>query len=100
MARLWLRNKSLKKNFMPEKRNLKLIWDFRGPDAENTATHHAVHLQEYAESNDLAQKISGSEKLTEMHSVAYLVVNETEMPSVRDALKPHRGQLYTAAEEK
>ena len=85
---------------MSEERNLKLIWDFRGPDAENTAAHHAIHLQEYAENNNLDKKLSGSEKLTDMHSIAYLVVPETKMPTVRDALKPHRGQVYIATEEK
>ena len=96
MARLWLGINSYYKCFMPDTRNLKLIWDFKGPDADRTATHHAIHLQEYSETNDLHQKISGSEKLSEMHSIAYLVVSETEMPKVRDALKPHRGQIYSA----
>lgn len=85
---------------MAQLRNLKLIWDFKGPDAENTAAHHAIHLQEYAERNNLHQKISASEKIGEMHCIAYLVVTEAEMPAVRDALKPHRGQFYTASEEK
>ena len=29
---------------------LKLIWDFRGPDAKHIAEHHAIHLREYVES--------------------------------------------------
>lgn len=83
---------------MPEASKLKLIWDFKGPDAENTAAHHAIHLREYAQKHNLDQKISGSEKLTEIHFVAYLVVTHAEMRAVRDSLKPHRGQIYTAIE--
>jgi hypothetical protein len=33
-----------------------------------------------------------------MHSIAYLVVTESEMIAVRDALKPHRGEVYTPKE--
>ena len=29
-------------------RKLKLIWDFRGPDALKTAEHHEIHLKEYS----------------------------------------------------
>ena len=85
---------------MPEIRNLKLIWDFKGPDAENTAAHHAIHLEEFTQNNNLSHRISGSEKLTDMHFIAFLVVTEAEMPMVRDALKPHRGQVYHASKEK
>lgn len=79
---------------MSEKRKLKLIWDFRGPDAHTTAQHHAVHLQEFINRNELSLNISGTENLTDAHSIAYMVVSDSEMPGVRDALKPHRGQLY------
>ena len=77
-------------------RMLKLIWDFRGPESERTATHHAVHLKEYAQANHLQVGITGVEPLNENHHIAFLVVNEEEMVPVRDALKPHRGQLYLA----
>ena len=80
---------------MEAERKLKLIWDFRGPQGKITAQHHAHHLEEYIESKSLSLKLFGHEELNEMHSIAYMVVYENEMPAVRDALKPHRGQLYT-----
>lgn len=85
---------------MSEERILKLIWDFKGPNAATTAKHHAFHLQEYLNSYKNSLNISGSEKVSDAHSIAYLIVKESEMPPVRDALKPHRGQVYTTAEEK
>ena len=75
-------------------RKLKLIWDFRGPVAAKTAEHHEKHLAEYIEIADLDLNITGHAHLNEMHSFAYMVVNEDLMPSVRDALKPHRGEIY------
>jgi hypothetical protein len=79
----------------PEARKLKLIWDFHGPDAERTARHHATHLEEYLLKNGYTSKISGAESLSDHHHIAYLVIEENQMPPVRDALKPHRGQVYT-----
>ncbi|SDL77441.1 hypothetical protein SAMN04488034_11132 [Salinimicrobium catena] len=78
----------------PENRKLKLIWDFHGPDAERTAQHHAIHLKEYLLKNGSSSNISGSESVSDNHFIAYLVIEEKLMPPVRDALKPHRGQVY------
>ncbi len=78
-----------------KERLLKLIWDFKGPDAERTAEHHALHLREYIRNNKISPEISGFEVVAPQHSIAFLAVYEGEMPTVRDSLKPHRGQLYT-----
>ncbi len=75
-------------------RQLKLIWDFRGPDSLRIAKHHEVHLKEFIASEKLDINITGVEQLSELHSIAFLVVNESEMKPIRDALKPHRGQVF------
>ena len=33
--------------FKTMSKKIKLIWDFRGPSALQTAEHHALHLNEY-----------------------------------------------------
>ena len=76
-------------------RKLKLIWDFRGPASQKTAEHHLIHLKEYIKLEVLEIKITGVETLSDMHSLAYLVVDESNMKPIRDALKPHRGQVYS-----
>lgn len=76
-------------------RKLKLIWDFRGPAGQKTAEHHLIHLKEYITNNKLDITITGVETLSDMHTLAYLVVDESEMKPIRDALKPHRGQVYS-----
>ena len=75
-------------------RKLKLIWDFRGPDALKIAQHE-IHLKEYITLEKTELNITGFEQLNDMHSIAFMVVNETEMKPIRDALKPHRGQVYS-----
>lgn len=75
-------------------RKLKLIWDFHGPDASKIAQHHEIHLKEYIKIEELNIAITGFENLSELHAVAFLVVDEPEMKPIRDALKPHRGQVY------
>lgn len=73
---------------------LKLIWDFRGPDALKIAEHHVVHLKEYISIQKLELNITGFEQISELHAIAFMVVEESEMRPIRDALKPHRGQIY------
>jgi hypothetical protein len=75
-------------------KKIKLIWDFRGPAAANTAIHHEKHLKEYITAEELKFDITGFAHINDMHSIAYLVVAEFEMITVRDRLKPHRGEIY------
>ncbi|MEW7291286.1 hypothetical protein [Aquimarina sp. 2304DJ70-9] len=75
-------------------RQLKLIWDFKGPAASKTAQHHEIHLKEYISIEKLSLNITGYQDVNEVHSIAYMVVTDSEMKPVRDALKPHRGALY------
>ena len=76
-------------------RQIKLIWDFRGPVAAKIAEHHEIHLKEYIQTEKIALNITGFEIINEMHAIAYMVVEEANMIVVRDALKPHRGEVYT-----
>lgn len=76
-------------------RKLKLIWDFRGLDAHKIAEHHKIHLKQYIQLEKLDISITGIEDINDNHSIAFMVVNESNMPSVRDALKPHRGTVFT-----
>ncbi|HLW32747.1 MAG TPA: hypothetical protein VKX40_10835 [Aequorivita sp.] len=73
---------------------VKLIWDFRGANAMPIAKHHAIHLTEYAEAQKLQNPLVGDEAVTPMHHIAYMIVEHAMMDKLREALKPHRGQLY------
>jgi len=75
-------------------RKIKLIWDFRGQAATKTAEHHEIHLKEFLEKENYNLRITGFEILNEMYAIAYLVVDESDMISFRDTLRPHRGEVY------
>ncbi|WP_339887783.1 hypothetical protein [uncultured Flavobacterium sp.] len=75
-------------------RKIKLIWDFRGEVAAKTAEHHEIHLKEFIEAEKLELNITGFEILNEMYAIAFMVVEEKDMIMVRDALKPHRGEVF------
>lgn len=80
---------------MSEKsKKLKLIWEFRGPEALHIAKHHEIHLKEFIQKHQLSYNITGYEQLSEVHSIAFMVVDQDEKITVRDALKPQRGQYY------
>lgn len=77
-------------------RKIKLIWDFRGMTASKTAEHHEIHLKEYIQNENLPIDITGWSSISEMHAIAYMVVEEKDMILVRDTLKPHRGEVYNS----
>ncbi|MEQ6119554.1 hypothetical protein [Reichenbachiella sp. MALMAid0571] len=73
-------------------RKIKLIWDFHGGHAKGTAAHHSIHLGEFATREKLSSHGHGAEDFSEMHSIAYLIVDEKDMITVRDALRPQRAE--------
>lgn len=75
-------------------RKLKLIWDFHGPDANKIAEHHEIHLKEFFQKEKIEEYTTGFDDINSMHSIAFIVVNESEMIPIRDALRPHRGEVY------
>ena len=74
-------------------RKIKLLWDFRGPDAKETAKHHTIHLKEFA----IIEKLNFHEidihEKNPMLCSAFITVDEKDMKIYRDALKPERGEL-------
>ncbi len=74
-------------------RKIKLIWDFRGPAAQKTAEHHVIHLKEYAKAEKIDTYGIDSEKFSDFISIAFMLIDEKDMITVRDALKPHRGEV-------
>jgi len=74
-------------------KKIKLLWDFRGSDALETAKHHTIHLKEFASIENLPCIEIGVTELNPMLCSAFIVVNESDMKVYRDALKPHRGEL-------
>ncbi|CAM4041691.1 hypothetical protein [Gillisia limnaea] len=77
-------------------RQIKLIWDFRGPDSNKTAEHHEIHLKDFIKTEALDMlNITGVERISDIHSLAFWVVPESDMKKFRDILKPHRATVYT-----
>lgn len=74
-------------------RKIKLLWDFRGPDAKETAKHHTIHLKEFATLENLTFYEVDIQEKNEMLVSAFITVDETDMKTYRDALKPHRGEV-------
>lgn len=73
---------------------VKMIWDFRGPNALHIASHHIIHLDEFIDAENIPNAHTGKTEVTENYSMAYLVVPATYTDELRKKLKPHRGQRY------
>jgi len=72
---------------------IKLIWDFRGINAEKTDQHHQKHLNEFTEREGLKSVTCGIEKRGEAYFIAFITVLNEDLIKVRDVLRPHRGEL-------
>lgn len=76
-------------------KQIKLIWDFRGTEASQTAKHHEKHLKDFIEINKISEFTNtGIEEISANHAIVFWVVPEGEMKKYRDLLKPHRGTFY------
>jgi len=69
---------------------IKLVWEFRGSEAEKTAEHHAIHLREYNQLHSRTDHECGTEKISDLYVIAYMIVPRDEMLHYRDHLKPQR----------
>ena len=74
-------------------RKIKLIWDFRGPDALKTAEHHAIHLKEFATKEGLNFYEVNIQSHSDVYVIAFIIIDEKDMITYRDALKPNRGEV-------
>ena len=74
-------------------RKIKLLWDFRGEDAKETAKHHIIHLKEFATIKNLNFHEIDIQEKNEMLVSAFITVDEKDMKIYRDALKPQRGEF-------
>jgi hypothetical protein len=76
---------------MPSK--IKLLWDFRGPDAKEIAKHHTIHLKDFATIDNLKFHEIDIQEKSPMLVSAFIIIDEKDMKTYRDALKPHRGEI-------
>ena len=74
-------------------RKIRLLWDFRGPDALETAKHHVIHLKEFAEKENLPFVESSIIEQNQYLCSAFIIIFETELSIYKNALKPDRGTV-------
>jgi len=75
-------------------RKIKLIWEFSSPDAEETAKHHTIHLEEFGNREKFEVSIVGTEYINHISWLAYLIVLEKDVLVIRDTLKPLRAEVF------
>lgn len=71
-------------------RQIKLVWDFYGHDAEGTAKHHVVHLKQFMAKENMSYAQTGIVSNEDLHCSAFMTVNENDVIPLRDALRPNR----------
>lgn len=71
-------------------RKIRLIWDFYGEPAEGTAKHHVIHLEEFMNRENIPYFNQGVDSNQDYHCMAFITVNESDVITLRDALRPNR----------
>ena len=72
---------------------IKLIWDFKGNDAKKIAEHHQVHLEEFWAKEKILTLDFGVEEISNIHFIAFVIVYESQVIIIRDALLPNRAVI-------
>ena len=73
--------------------NIKLIWNFRGPNGKKTAIHHEKHIRAFFKIEKKILISSGIETLNEFHQLAFAVVLKADLEQIKSVLKPNRSQI-------
>ncbi|HFS67047.1 MAG TPA: hypothetical protein ENK67_02425 [Flavobacteriia bacterium] len=76
-------------------RKIRLIWDFRGPDALETAKHHVIHLKEFAIMENLPFYEAAIQQQNDYLAMAFIIINEKNLMPYKNALKPDRGTIVS-----
>lgn len=69
---------------------IRLIWDFFGPDAHGTATHHGIHLQEFITREAIDVSAMGIGTAGEGHAMSWCELLVADEARVSAALRPQR----------
>ena len=75
-------------------KQIQLLWDFRGPASELTATHFLGHLLQYLKqpnNQDIIHTDSGTKVTNESLCSVYLNTSTESLEKLKSDLKPHRG---------
>ena len=75
-------------------KQIQLLWDFRGPNSEPTATHFLEHLMQYLrkpENLDIVCNNSGTTVHNESWCSTYINTTTESLEKLKIDLKPHRG---------
>lgn len=74
-------------------KQIKLIWDFRGVSAFETAKHFEIHLKEFLNKEKITVFDSETLQESDFYSVVSLILQESHVNKVKIALNPMRAYL-------
>lgn len=80
-------------------REITLIWDFHGGDAQETAKHHVRHLEQFMARENYEMIRGFTQSNADTHCMACMTVWEKDVFTLRDALKPHRAVVVDEGDQ-
>ena len=71
-------------------KNIKLMWQFSGPDSLKIAEHHLNHLSEYMIINNIVLKDKAVESINDFSVLSFIIVDQSYVKKLSIDLRPHK----------
>ena len=69
---------------------LRFVWEFFGPDSNQLAKHHHIHLNEFFSKENISNIKTGVEQESSNFSFSYVIIDGSYLELIKASLRPHK----------
>ena len=69
---------------------LRFVWEFFGPDSNQLAKHHHIHLNEFFSKAIISNINTGVEQDSSNFSFSYVIIDDSYLELIKASLRPHK----------
>ena len=69
---------------------LRFVWEFFGPDSNQLAKHHHIHLNEFFSKENISNINTGVEEESSNFSYSYVIIDDSYLELIKASLRPHK----------
>ena len=70
--------------------SLRFVWEFFGPDSNQLANHHYIHLNEFFSKENISNINTGVEQESSNFSFSYVIIDDSYLELIKASLRPHK----------
>ena len=69
---------------------LRFVWEFFGPESNQLAKHHHIHLDEFFAKENISNINTGVEQESSNFSFSYVIIDDSYLELIKASLRPHK----------